>query len=311
MMRKKVGICMKISTIAYSSGQGIKNIKRNKLFSLASVGTIAACIFLMGLFYSIIINVRHMVEAAEDSVCVTVFFNTGISDDEINDIGELITKRIEVSRIEFTSADEAWEKYKQDYFGDNIELAEGFKEDNPLKNSAYYEIYLNDLSMQSALKTYLKTIDGIRDVRASDITANTLSDFAKVVGYISVAIILILLAVGIFLISNTVMIGITVRREEIRIMKLIGSTDFFVRFPFIVEGVIIGLIGAVIPVAILTVIYNKAMSYLITEFISFTSKISFVSSNEIFAFMVPVALIIGAGIGFIGSMITIRKHLRV
>lgn len=311
MMRKKVGICMKISTIAYSSGQGIKNIKRNKLFSLASVGTIAACIFLMGLFYSIIINVRHMVEAAEDSVCVTVFFNTGISDDEINDIGELITKRIEVSRIEFTSADEAWEKYKQDYFGDNIELAEGFKEDNPLKNSAYYEIYLNDLSMQSALKTYLKTIDGIRDVRASDITANTLSDFAKVVGYISVAIILILLAVGIFLISNTVMIGITVRREEIRIMKLIGSTDFFVRFPFIVEGVIIGLIGAVIPVAILTVIYNKAMSYLITEFTSFTSKISFVSSNEIFAFMVPVALIIGAGIGFIGSMITIRKHLRV
>lgn len=310
-MRKKVGICMKISTIAYSSGQGIKNIKRNKLFSLASVGTIAACIFLMGLFYSIIINVRHMVEAAEDSVCVTVFFNTGISDDEINDIGELITKRIEVSRIEFTSADEAWEKYKQDYFGDNIELAEGFKEDNPLKNSAYYEIYLNDLSMQSALKTYLKTIDGIRDVRASDITANTLSDFAKVVGYISVAIILILLAVGIFLISNTVMIGITVRREEIRIMKLIGSTDFFVRFPFIVEGVIIGLIGAVIPVAILTVIYNKAMSYLITEFTSFTSKISFVSSNEIFAFMVPVALIIGAGIGFIGSMITIRKHLRV
>ena len=302
---------MKISTIGYSSGQGIKNIKRNKLFSLASVGTIAACIFLMGLFYSIIINVRHMITAAEESVCITVFFDEGIAEDKIKEIGNKISKRIEVSRLEFTSAEEAWENYKVDYFGENIELAEGFKDDNPLANCAYYEVYLNDLSMQSALKTNIEAMEGVRSVRASDITANTLSDFAKIVGYISLAIIIILLAVGIFLISNTVMIGITVRKEAIRIMKLIGATDFFVRFPFIVEGIIIGVVGAIIPIVVLMVIYNKVMSYLVTQFTSFTSRISFVSSNDIFAFMIPMALIIGAGIGFIGSMITIRKHLKV
>ena len=94
-------------------------------------------------------------------------------------------------------------------------------------------------------------------------------------------------------------------------MKLIGATDFFVRFPFIVEGIIIGVVGAIIPIVVLMVIYNKVMSYLVTQFTSFTSRISFVSSNDIFAFMIPMALIIGAGIGFIGSMITIRKHLKV
>lgn len=302
---------MKISTILYSSGQGMKNIKRNKLFSLASIGTITACIFLMGLFYAIIVNITHMISMAEESVCVTVFFDEGISQEQIDAIGEDIQKRIEVSRVEYTSAEEAWEHYKVEYFGEDIELAEGFKDDNPLANSAFYEVYLNDLTMQAALKTHIESLDGVRTVRASDITANTISDFAKMVGYISIAIILILLAVGIFLISNTVMIGITVRKEEIKIMKLIGATDVFVRFPFFVEGIVIGMIGAVIPIGILFLIYREVMNYLITQFTSFTSKISFVSVDEVFAFLVPVALLIGAGIGFVGSTITIRKHLKV
>lgn len=302
---------MKISTVIYSSGQGIKNIKRNKLFSLASIGTIAACIFLMGLFYSIILNVKYVVAKAQDTVCVTVFFDEGITQEQINDLKSKIEKRVEVSRVEFTSAEEAWENYKVEYFGDDIELAEGFKDDNPLANSAYFKVYLRDLSMHDTLKTYLEATPGIRKVRASETTANTLSDFGKIVGYISIAIILILLAVGIFLISNTVMIGITVRKEEISIMKMIGATDTFVRLPFIVEGIIIGLIGAVIPLVILFFVYEKVMGYMMSQFHSLSGSASFIESGEIFAFMIPLALIIGAGIGFIGSFITIRKHLRV
>lgn len=302
---------MKVSTLGYSCNQGIKNIKRNKLFSLASIGTIAACIFLMGLFYSIIMNFRHMVDTAEESVCVTVFFKEGISQDEISALKDKIGKRIEVSKIVYISAEEAWENYKKDYFKDAPELAEGFKDDNPLANSSYFEIYLNDLSMQSALISFLNSTDGIRKANGSEVVANTLSDFAKMVGYISIAIIIVLLAVGIFLISNTVMIGITVRKEEIKIMKLIGATDFFVKAPFIVEGIIIGIIGASIPIAALFFIYREVMTYVMTQFQAFTDKISFLSAQYIFATLVPVALIIGAGIGFVGSMITIRKHLKV
>lgn len=306
-----MNIFMKVSTFAYSCGQGFKNIKRNKLFSLASVGTIAACIFLMGIFYMIIANFQHMVEEAEDSVCITVFFKDDVTDERIKEIGEQIKKRVEVSEIKYTSPEEAWEKFSVEYFKENIDLAEGFRDDNPLAKSANYEVYLNDLSMQSALVTYVKSIDGVRIVKDSPVIANTLTDFAKMVGYISVAIIAILLAVGIFLISNTVMIGITVRKEEIRIMKLIGATDFFVKAPFIVEGIIIGMIGAIIPVIVLMAIYQKVIVYLLSQFNSFTSHISFISQTHIFSFITPMALLVGAGIGFLGSMITIRKHLKV
>ena len=159
--------------------------------------------------------------------------------------------------------------------------------------------------------SYLQGLDGVRKVNYSQNTANTLSDFAKIVGYVSAGIIIILFAVGIFLISNTVMIGITVRKDEIRIMKLIGATDIFVKLPFIIEGMVIGIIGAIIPVAALMVIYKKVVVYVMSQFQSFTTMITFIGARKIFAIVTPMALLIGAGIGFIGSMITIRKHLRV
>ena len=302
---------MKISTLIYSIKQGFKNIKRNKLFSLASIGTIAACIFLIGLFYAIITNFQHMVKEAEQTVSVTIFFDEGLAEKDIGDIGDLIRKRPEVSRLVFTSAEEAWENFKEEYFAENPDLADGFKGDNPLADSSNYQIFLNDVTMQPQLVTYLEEIEGIRQVNRSEVVASALSDFGRLVGYVSVAIILILLAVGIFLISNTVMIGITVRKEEIKIMKLCGATDFFVRGPFIIEGIIIGIIGAIIPLVILYFVYKNAITYILAQFQIVTSAFTFLPLNEVFSLMTPAALIIGAGIGFAGSMITVRKHLKV
>lgn len=302
---------MKISTFLYCLKQGIKNIKRNKLFSLASIGTITACIFMMGIMYSIIANFQHMVNQAEKSVSVTVFFDDGLSEDKINSIKKKVEKRAEVSSVKYTSAEKAWADFKKDYFAQNPDLAEGFKDDNPLANSAYFEIHLSDVSMQPSLVSFLKATKGIRQVNYSDTTASALTDFGKMVGYVSLSIILILLAVGIFLISNTVMIGIAVRKEEIKIMKLIGATDYFVRAPFVVEGVVIGLIGATIPVIGLYFVYQKVIRYMMSQFQTITTTLSFMSTKQIFSVMTPVALIIGGGIGLIGSIITIRKHLKV
>ena len=302
---------MKISTLGYSCGQGIKNIKRNKLFSLASIGTITACIFLIGLFYIILANFQYLVKEAEESVCVTVFFDKDAEIAKIDEIGNMIRQRSEVIRVDYTSGDQAWEEYKTKYFAEDPELADGFKDDNPLAGSSNYAVYINDLTKQDELVSYLQGLDGVRKVNYSQNTANTLSDFAKIVGYVSAGIIIILFAVGIFLISNTVMIGITVRKDEIRIMKLIGATDIFVKLPFIIEGMVIGIIGAIIPVAALMVIYKKVVVSVMSQFQSFTTMITFIGARKIFAIVTPMALLIGAGIGFIGSMITIRKHLRV
>lgn len=298
---------MRISTLFYTIKQGIVNIFRNKWFSLASIATIGACLFLFGVFYAVIMNVQNIVKTAQEGVSITVFFDEGISPEKIEEIGALIDKRPEVSKKNFISADEAWEGFKEEYLG---EYADGFTE-NPLADSASYEIYLNDVSMQPALVSYLEGVEGIRTVNRSEITAATLTGVNSLIAYVSVAIIAILFAVSIFLISNTVTIGISVRKEEITIMKYIGATDFFVRSPFVIEGMMIGLIGAMIPVGIIFVLYNKVLEYIMEEFTALTSLLAFVPVDKIFVNLLPVSLIMGVGIGFMGSITTVRKHLRV
>jgi cell division transport system permease protein len=211
----------------------------------------------------------------------------------------------------FVSAEEAWEDVKENYFEGREDLAAAFQGDNPVANSAHYEIYLSDVSMQEVLVEYLEGMDDVRSVKQSEMVANTLSDFNRLIGYVSAGIILILLCVAVFLISNTVSVGISVRREEIAIMKLIGATDFLVRAPFVVEGMVIGLVGAFIPLALLYFLYGKIILYITEKFNFIGSILDFVAAEEIFRTLVPIAVILGIGIGFVGSFATVRKHLKI
>ena len=298
---------MRISTLFYTIRQGFRNIFRNKMYSLASVATITACLFLFGVIYAIVMNLQNMVHTAEEGVSVTVFFQEDTREERIKEIGDLLVKRVEVSKVVYVSADEAWESFKEDYLG---EYADGFTE-NPLEGSQNYEIYLSDVSMQNSLVTYLQSIPEVRKVNQSQVTADTLTGLNSLIGYISVGIVVILLGVSIFLISNTVTIGINVRREEITIMKYIGATDFFVRSPFVIEGIIIGLVGAAIPLGIIYFVYNNVVDYVLNRFSILTSLLDFLPVSVIFDTLLPVSLGIGVGIGFIGSFVTVRKHLRV
>ena len=298
---------MRINTFFYTLKQGFRNIFRNKLFSLASIATIAACLFLFGIFYAIVANFQHIVKNAEEGVSVWVFFDEGIEDVRIQQIGDMIAKRPEVAKMDFISAEAAWEGFRDEYLG---EYGDGFTE-NPLENSANYQVYLNDVSMQSALVTYLESIDGVRMVNRSELVATTLTGIIALIAYVSVGIIAILLAVSIFLISNTVAIGISVRKEEINIMKYIGATDFFVRSPFVVEGIMIGLIGAALPLGFIYTIYNVVLEYVTDRFPQLSSLLSFVAVEGGFNVLVPISLGLGVGIGFLGSIVTVRRHLRV
>ena len=298
---------MKISTLFYTIRQGFINMFRNKWFTLASIATIAACLFLFGLFYAIVLNFSNIIKTAEEGVSVTVFFDEGTDENTMEVIGDEIEQRPEVDHVVFVSADEAWESFKVDYLG---EYADGFTE-NPLAESAHYEIYLNDISMQPALVTYLENREGIRQVNKSEVTATTLTGVNALVAYVSAAIILILLLVSIFLISNTVTIGIAVRKEEINIMKYIGATDFFVRSPYVIECILIGFIGACIPLVVIYFLYNEVIKYITERFSMLTQLLAFLPVTEVFHYLVPVSIGVGVGIGFLGSIITVRKHLRV
>lgn len=298
---------MRINTLFYCMWQGFRNTFRNKWFTLASVATISACLFLFGLFYSILTNFQYMVKNAQQGVSVSIFFDEGTTDQRMMEIGEMITKRVEVREAKFVSADETWESFKEEYFG---EYADGFTE-NVLADYAHYDVYMSDVSMQPALVTYLESIDGVRKVNQSAVTAQTLTGVNAIISYVTVGIIGILFAVSIFLISNTVTIGISVRKEEIQVMKYIGATDFFVRAPFVIEGMIIGVIGALIPLAAVYVIYNQAMLYVAERFAYLSQLMQFLEAKTVFANLTPVCLGMGVGIGFIGSFTTVRKHLSV
>lgn len=281
------------------------------MFSLASIATMGACIFMFGLFFIIVTNFEEMVKTAEESVAVTVFFEEGIADSRVEEIGTEISKRVEVSECVYVSAEDAWDYVKENYFEGREDLAAAFEGDNPVANSKHYEIYLNDVAMQDSLVQYIEELDGVREVKQSEMVANTLTDFNRLIGYVSAGIILILLCVAVFLISNTVTVGISVRKEEIAIMKLIGATDYLVRAPFIVEGMIIGLIGASIPLALLYVLYGSLDDYISSKFNFIGSILEFIPADEVFRILIPVALILGVGIGFVGSAWTSRKHLKV
>ena len=281
------------------------------MFSIASIATMAACIFMFGMFYSIVINFQHVVKDVESGVAITVFFDDGTTQDQIDAIGQEIAMRPEVSSFNYVSAEEAWEEYKLEYFDGDEAAAASFGTDNPLAGESNYEIYMEDISQQSSLVSYLESLDHVSRVRQSEMVANTLTDFNRLVSIVSAVIILILICVAVFLISNTVRTGIAVRKEEIGIMKVIGATDYFVRAPFIVEGILIGLIGAAIPLIILHAMYGRIIEYVANRFGFLNNLLTFLPVDTVFQILLPVGLILGVGIGYIGSRVTVRKHINV
>ena len=281
------------------------------MFSLASIATMSACIFLFGLFFSILVNFQYIIRSAEEGVAITVFFDEEATDEQIQKIGEELKARDDVSEVKYISAEQAWEDFQKDYFGDNLELAEGFKDDNPLANQANYSVYMNDITKQSELVSYIEGLKHVRLVNQSEEAAKTLGNVNKLVSYVSIAIIALLLIISIFLISNTISVAAAFRRRENEIMRYIGATNFMIRAPFIVEGLLLGLFGAVIPLAGMTILYKRGLVYLNTNYQMITGLFELLPLKQIFPVMAGAAMALGVGIGAIVSFLTIQRHLRV
>lgn len=302
---------MRLSTFWYCLKQGIINICRHSLLSIASTATISACIFLFCLFFSIIVNIQHMVRSAEENVGITVFFDKGVTMEQMDAIGEAYARRREVKEVRFTSKEEAWEQVKREYFADSPELAEGFAGDNPVADSASYDFFLYNIEDQPKLAEELAATEGVRKVKYSNKVAAGLTSFNRMVGAVSLVIIGILLAVSVFLISNTISVAAAFRRRENQIMRLIGATNFMIRTPFVVEGLMIGLIGAAVPLTVMKLLYQGAVDYVSMKYASLSGIFQFLPESRVFPVMMAVSLTLGVGIGFLGSFFTIRRQLKV
>ncbi|MBR0091472.1 MAG: permease-like cell division protein FtsX [Lachnospiraceae bacterium] len=298
---------MRISTFFYTLGQGFKNLVRNGWYTLASIATITASLFLFGLFYSVLANFENALQEASKGLSVSVFFQEGTGEEQMLALKAELERRPEVNEVVYKSAEQAWEEFRDIYLG---EYAAGFGSDNPLEDSASLDVFLKDVSKQPTLVAYVESITIVRQVNRSESVATTFTALGRMLSIISMAIIGLLIAVSVFLISNTVAIGISVRSEEIGIMKYIGATDFFVRAPFVIEGIIIGLVGSLLPALITYFLYRYAVSYLSTNF-SMLNIMSFLPVEAFFGRLLLIMVGVGVGIGFLGSIVTVRKHLRV
>ena len=300
-----------INTLWYSVKQGAKNLYKNRMFTLASIGTMVACLFLFGVLIAIGMNFRYMVKNAEEQVGITVFFNEGMEEAEIQAIGTKIKNINGVVETNYISAEEAWKTFSEEVFGNEEEVLNAFGTDNPLADSASYEVFIEDIAQQQEIVKQIEQIDGVRKVESSEGAAVGLTNLNMLAGYAAAGVVITLLAVAVFLISNTITIGIAVRKEEIAIMKLIGATDFFVKAPFIIEGLIIGLVGSVIPIGILYAAYDRVIHYVAENYRFLQNILTFLPPNEVLSVMAPASLLIGVGVGFLGSYITLYRHLRV
>ena len=299
-----------MKTFGYGLKQGIRNIGQNRLFSLAAIGTIATCLFLLGIFYALISNFQNMVYNAESTVGITVFFDEGISQEQIEYIKSEVSACKTVRRVIFISAEEAWENFQKEMYSGDEKIGDTFDGENPLKDSASLEVYLSDVSNQESIVNLIQKMEGVRKINSSNSIAAGLTSFNTLVTYVSASVIILLLMVSVFLISTAVATGIRVRKDEISIMKYIGATDLFIKLPFIVEGIVIGLVGAVVPLILLWLIYDRLIHFILEHFSVLSQWLTFVDTMDEFRTLIPLSFLVGIGIGFVGSVLSVRKHLR-
>lgn len=307
-----------MSTLLYCIHRGLTNLTKNMLFTVASTATIAACIFLFCLFFSVFANVSAMAHEVETTIGISVFFEPGTTAEAKQEFETAVLEHGGVREMNYKSADEAWESFKEDYFGDNAdELAEAFADDNPLAESDSYEIFMENIADQQAEAEFIESFDIVREVNYANSVVEALNEINRIVMIVSAAMISILFLISVFLISNTINLAAHVRRRENEIMRLIGATNGMIRAPFVVEGTFIGTLGAAIPLAAIYFIYDKANLYMEERLLSSTQLSSLRNLAELLPFtellpvMLGAGLILGTFMGFTVSFITIGKHLKV
>lgn len=302
---------MRIRTLTYCLTQGIKNLFKNRLMTVASISTIMASLFVVSVFYCIVVNLNYVLDEFEHKIGIAIFFDEDVTENEILTLKNQLEAREEVFEVTYISEEAAWESFKTDYFAGREDLLVGFNNDNPLVGSSSLQVLFEDISQQSSLVSLLNREDIVRHVREAQEVTMIVQNLNQLVTYISIALIFILSIISLFIIANTIRLAITLRQREITIMRYIGAKTLMIRGPFIVEGVIIGLIGAAIPIGIIYYFYNDVVLNITTQFFLLRDFLVFLPVEELIASLLPIALGTGGVLGYLGSRMTVSKYLRV
>ncbi len=303
---------MKLRSVKRGIGDGVRSVFRNGMMTFASIATITVCLIVLGITFCLVWNVQSITSQMDDNLSIVVFMKEGISEAETENLIEKIKLRSEVASYRYVSAEEAWEQFQKELMGEGTvdsDLLE-YVDDNPLKDSANIEIVLSGAAGQKTLTEYLETLPEVRKINGSTETAEILASASRLIWIVGLALIALLIIVSILLISNTVRLSVYVRREEIEIMKYLGASDSFVKLPFLVEGIFIGLLGTVIPCLLIFFGYDYLLKILAEQFGDITKLVSFVPVLDIIRILFPLYAVLSIVVGTFGATSYMNKYLR-
>lgn len=283
---------------------------RNRMMGLASIGSVTAVLVILGFILIVVLNVNNMAMVAKETFDqIAVYIMEGVDDDQIEKMGKSFKEIDGVMAVAYQTKEYALERVKEDW-GDDAAILEGIRK-NPLPNT--YIIQLSDVSKADEVTAQLQTFEGVEKVTYYHDAVNSIikiSDFIKKLG---IAIVLILLLISIFIISNTIKITVLNRQREIELMQYIGATNGYVRGPFMIEGIMLGLLGSLVAILIIMLGYNYSMDYLAGRYVAIISGMSgyLVGIKMVINDLIIIFMTIGIGIGILGSLISLKKFLSI
>ena len=287
---------MKYNIFGYLIGEGFSNVFKNKKSTGASLMIMCATMIIFGIFLILGENINHFVAEVESAQGVQVFINNDATQEQIDEIGDKIRQIDGVSTVEYVSKDDALQQMK-DRFGDKQDLLEGYEENNIFPAS--YVVTLTDLTKSQEVQDQILTFDNIKKITSKDETVTTLINLANGIKIVTGVILVLLVIISIFIIANTIKLTVHVRRKEISIMKYVGATNGFIRWPFIVEGMIIGVFASIISIVIVGFAYNFIAQKLISSEFMQVINMSLVTFSDMFNSIIFVYMLLGIGIGAI------------
>ncbi|MGN1299004.1 MAG: permease-like cell division protein FtsX [Candidatus Scatovivens sp.] len=301
---------MGYSGVSYLIVEGFKNVFKNKKSSMASLLTMLCAMFLFGAFFAMGENINHVVEQVEKSQGIEVFIRQDATEEEIEEIGEKINKLDGINTVKFKNKQQALEQMKEQLKDEDGKLFKAYEGENNIFPTSYV-ITLTDLSLSQSIQEVIKKWDNIDEVASSDQTIDTLIKISNGIRIAIGVIFALLLLIAITIISNTIKLTVHARRKEISIMKYVGATNNFIRGPFIVEGILIGIFAALITIIVLSGLYNLIITNIESSNILQKMGVNLLQFSDIINSIIIVFLCLGIGIGIIGSSISMKKYLEV
>lgn len=300
---------MRPSTIRYFLKEGFSGLKKNLLMTVASIIAVAACISIMSFSYCVVSNLQYMLDQMEDSIGISVFLKGDLISEDIENMKTTISGLDHVTNVTYISPADALDQLK-DQWGADEDIFIGLDDtNNPLSHS--FQVELDQIESQDAVLAELQKIEGVDKVEYGQSLSEMLMSVSNVFQVAGILVMLVLGVISVMIIINTIRISVMNRRVEINIMKYVGATDWFIRWPFIIEGIIIGLIGAVLPMLVGMPMYGKTVSLFYNHIPFVENFVRFRVVGDVFSFVLPAALIFGILLGVVGSVTSIRKHLQV